>query len=1666
MSEARRQIYVWVLAIGWLCVLGIAGVQAQETAPAAAPVRTSQVTSPDTRPPPPDTPPSRDLAGELRTFFAGAEVRFPGSPGNLEVEARVEKRFAASEFAAGNIRFTAPGFQPGTTTLILPDEPGFDLRTVHPSLVRPGNLPEPTWAGAVVYLGRGMPSDLAALNGTSLRGAMAVLDFDSGDAWLRFLGFGFRGFIFLAPEEFCHGDVLRKLHDTEVSFPKFYLERDAGLRLKARLAAANGVCQGRIAATPSRWQNTALRDLWVFIPGAAPDLQKDVVVFVAPLDTDGIVPELAQGGAAAANLHLLLALLDEFRARPPARSVLLVAVNAHTQGFLGERLLSWHLLAPGEQVAAIRNMLAEDIRYDDVILQAYEKIVLNPPAPDAEQRLIELRQLENHSTGKPIKLKNAVVTLAKRDVNQLKSELVELRHSDLAADAQEAKAAELRGQLAQHVNVLTLFNKVGVRTKLSDLSPAELDILRAYMNDILGQFRQWRQLNEQDLAMDSANSAVREVLGGRNVKLVVCLDLTWNSDQFGFCSIQSETRNAWSTRLGVHSVRIAQATAGAVPNPFLDTMTNFGGLPQAYYFPNPLSAIGYFHIAKVPAVSLKTAFADCGPVFSPADTLARLDNAVLAPTFGFVIPFLRNLLAEEAITTSSELPAPATDRGQWSIRVRTFKFDEMAASLIPELPVADSATVLARLNSFSPPVVDGEVVHRFFQLTDVRATATLYCLPPDGALYSAAYQMDADFRQVLHSIDAGDVHRKVPSNVTAGTETWTFALFPCREFPVPSREDSSRVAFYGITSTRYLLLDAAQNSAPRRYGMAGLSTVLSEKKMPPYSSGPGAFYIAENSAVKVLTDDKRLALRAEVEFPEGRGFKSADEADSNLFVTAAYDLGELNRYRLKNMRGVSNELVNQFMGQADTARGTMEAARAQQDHLAFLKSFYVFLGNEVKAYGGISAITNDMLKAIVFYMALLLPFCFFIQKLLFRFVRLEVQLAAFAILFVVTFLVFRQIHPAFRIAKVPEAIFIAFVMGTLGLFVIQILHARFEGEMQLLFMTYSGMDTADVGYSTVGQKAMLIGVNNMKRRRVRTTLTTATIVLVTFTMLAFSSISKKMSPTVISVSDDAKYTGIFFQWPGSLRMDEATLHVMRTLFAGDAEQVVVRRWLLPPPKSYGTMSYPFPVVTSRGTTGQLDAVLGLSVADNGFVSRMPVLSGGRFFSADDAHEALVPAGTAQALGLNRDDVGKTRLGFMGHSFTLVGILDDDEFRMMRDLSNRPILPIKDIQRSGWGGSEEDASVKLDPTAEESGVFYAEMSALLVLPVETARELDAQPFSISVRLRDDAPVWPAIDRLLTATAAKFYVGSRAPFSLTEGGKRLNPAGTYYIGSGYKTSIGGLTRLIIPILIAGTIILNTMLGAVYERKSEIAVYNAIGLNPTHIGLFFLAEAFVYSVIGSVGGYLIGQVLTITLTKFHLVRGINLNFSSLGVVYVILFTIAVVLLSTLYPAMVATRTAVPSGKRKWSLPPNDGNRMQIVFPFIYQPGLVTGVLAYLAEYFARFTEASVGELIATPEDRCHDRDATGRDRYRVSYILALAPFDLGVTQRIEFLACYDEVVGSYRVHFTITRLSGQDTNWTSTNKPFLEKLRQYLMHWRNLSSDKHARFTEQAKGMFEAG
>ena len=307
-----------------------------------------------------------DVLSRMREFFDVSGGRGTGTPGNLEIERRVQQRFAASGFKHGAIAFEAPKFVPGPAALTLPDGQRVPLLPTHPSLFRPGNFLEKEFEARLVFLGRGTNQDLKQLEGTSLHGTLAVMDFNCGEAWQNFLRFGIRGFLFIGQDAYTHREAVGKVYATEVRVPRYFVAPAPGARLRALLQGAETSPKVRVTAEPSRWESVRVHDHWVLIPGRDPDLSKDVCVFVAPMDANCIVPELAVGAQAGANLFLLLRLLEEFQKTPPARSVLLAAVNAHTHCFLGERMLAWHLLAPDQSVDGVRNLLATTARREEM----------------------------------------------------------------------------------------------------------------------------------------------------------------------------------------------------------------------------------------------------------------------------------------------------------------------------------------------------------------------------------------------------------------------------------------------------------------------------------------------------------------------------------------------------------------------------------------------------------------------------------------------------------------------------------------------------------------------------------------------------------------------------------------------------------------------------------------------------------------------------------------------------------------------------------------------------------------------------------------------------------------------------------------------------------------------------------------------------------------------------------------------------------------------------------------------------------------------------------------------------------------------------------------------------------------------------------------------------
>jgi hypothetical protein len=278
-----------------------------------------------------------------------------------------------------------------------------------------------------------------------------------------------------------------------------------------------------------------------------------------------------------------------------------------------------------------------------------------------------------------------------------------------------------------------------------------------------------------------------------------------------------------------------------------------------------------------------------------------------------------------------------------------------------------------------------------------------------------------------------------------------------------------------------------------------------------------------------------------------------------------------------------------------------------------------------------------------------------------------------------------------------------------------------------------------------------------------------------------------------------------------------------------------------------------------------------------------------------------------------------------------------------------------------------------------------------------------------------------------------------------------------------SFSGMSNLFIPILIASLIVLNTMMGSVYERFREIGIYSSVGLAPAHISWLFIAESCVYSVLGVVAGYLTGQVIAKVLIEFNLLAGFTLNYSSVAAVLSCMLVMAVVMLSTIYPARKASQMAVPDVTRKWKLPPPEGDEWNFEFPFTVSGHEVLGLNVFLIGYFDSYSEESIGTFY-TDGAELSRRETPAGEAYAIDMNIWLAPFDLGVSQHVILQAIPDAEHNLYSVALTLRRLSGEDASWRRVNQRFMNVIRKQFLIWRTVDGEAKESYRQQGNEILE--
>ena len=1043
-----------------------------------------------------------------------------------------------------------------------------------------------------------------------------------------------------------------------------------------------------------------------------------------------------------------------------------------------------------------------------------------------------------------------------------------------------------------------------------------------------------------------------------------------------------------------------------------------------------------------------------------------------------------------------------------------------------------------------------------------------------------AYVLDGESGDIIYAPDQGNYGAKLLPNkirIDRRRRGATIVVFQCVSTTI-----------YDLVDQRYLrtlrnldVYDAATDSAPEKYGVSKPWQQEGVSATEPIA----LVYSEPNSRLKLGMSygqiGKRLLLikagQSGTKNPTlytGEGFvvreNGSIRATPYVVVRDMWWLDE-NRSRLYKRFGISSERLDQLHHYANEHLDQAEIALKKGIADSAMQLARSAWGYESLAYPDVKKTGNDVVNGVMFYLALLLPFSYFLERLVFGFPSVHKQLIATFGIFVLVFFFLALVHPAFQITTTPVIILIAFVVLALSIIVIAIIIRKFEEQLEKIKQETSKVYKADVGRLSASAAAFSLGISNMRKRSGRTILTSFTLVILTFTVISFTSVRTFVRPNRTTLATvTPKYNGMLIRdqyWraleepvytsiSNDLRRKEIAISDLVSrkkqeikrlqkiserarsraksgsqdqqgridkikgqidqlenfsgigatidgaklgstidqgaVRPGEAEpgnktetKITVRNIVAPRAwyQTSGTGDQSFVQLTrvpnekdpvpplnagNKPKTYQANMLIGMSYEEPAVTGIDSHLIYGEWFRPDKDTEwstewpnaCVLPKGMADLLGITEDDMGKATVLVGGAKYTVTGVLGLT-FKDLKDNDGEELTPVDyqlmNQQQSRGGQGDETLEGELQK------YIHLTPDSIAILPYNVIMNMGGKLQSVAVNMErneSDPDVLNPIEKLdlimvplMNRVALDLFVG------------RGDDA--YLYSSIGMTSFSGMTNLFVPILIASLIVLNTMLGAVYERVREISIYSSVGLAPVHIAFLFLAEACVYAVLGAVIGYLFGQVVATVLVKFGLMAGLTLNYSSMSTVIATIVVMFVVIASTLYPAIKAGQMAVPDIERKWKLPEPDGDLWHFNLPFTVLAEEALGLNIFMQDYFDAHSDESASDFytdqVTFQQTLVEGQSPSGEEEeYSCSMMVWLAPYDLGVSQSIKLLT--SPVGGEEEDLFSITldvhRESGEIASWKRVNRRYLNLIRKQLLIWRTFSAEVRGEFHERGR------
>ena len=709
----------------------------------------------------------------------------------------------------------------------------------------------------------------------------------------------------------------------------------------------------------------------------------------------------------------------------------------------------------------------------------------------------------------------------------------------------------------------------------------------------------------------------------------------------------------------------------------------------------------------------------------------------------------------------------------------------------------------------------------------------------------------------------------------------------------------------------------------------------------------------------------------------------------------------------------------------------------------------------------------EAVAGILWYLALLVPFIFFFEKLLFCFSDVRVQIIAQTVIFIVVFALLRFLHPAFTMVRSSLMILLGFVIILISITITILFSGKFQENFRELMKKRGRVSAAEVNKLGVMISAFMVGLNNMHRRKVRTGLTCATLTLITFVIICFTSVQDDLVEENFAVGK-APYQGLLLKHEQMAPFHAGEIQAIHEKY-GDRYDICPR---------YMRIGYedfrdrrrknPDLTISYKGEGGlrkvDFESVIRLK-HNEPMRHKIRFLTEETWFTENDEIESdslipvFIPDSMAERLNISVNEVNReaVTVWINGEECLVRGIFDSEAYDAMTDLDGYRLLPfdvtaIDVLTTKGWGTgvvANED-----DPKIPPQNVILAPYSDHRFMTNQGGGRFIS--VAIGIPEAGHKEVRQVVESYLEQTAKPLSYGLDGV--------------AYWARRTREADLGDLLELAIPLLIAAFTVLNTMRGSVYERRDEIYVYNSLGIAPRYVFFMFLTEAFVYAVVGSILGYTLSQGTGRILTALDLTGGLNMNFTSLTTVYASLVLFATVLVSTYFPARSAMEIAAPTEDAGWDLPEPDGDYLRFHLPFTFNFRGRIGILAFFDRKLLDHGEGGAGRFFSEVPNLSLDPEP--RPQGGVSYVpsitttIGLKPFDLGVSQKLAIAMPPDEEAREYKVRIEIQRLSGTRDSWLRLNKDFVSQIRQHFLHWRALSLDDRDELFSEARDRLIAG